>query len=108
MLPSNEFYAKAAKRDPARKDSLLRQTILREMGLNFLDLRDGKKAASIFQQAIKESPNSKDRPAVLLGRGRAYALIGKKDDARKMLNAVIAEFPESEQAGEARKLLPGL
>ena len=105
---SNEFYEKALKRDPAKKNSELRQALLREMGLNFLDLQDGKKAASIFEQCMKETPNNHDRPVFLLGLGRAYALIKKKDQARKMLNALITEFPESEPAREARRLLPQL
>jgi len=105
---SNEFYEKAVKLDSVKKNSALRQALLREMGLNFLDLRDGKKAASIFERCIKESPNTRERPIFLLGLGRAYALIKKKDDARKMLNAVISEFPNSQSAEEARKLLPEL
>jgi len=105
---SNEFYEKAVKLDSVKKNSALRQALLGEMGLNFLDLRDGKKAASIFERCIKESPNTRERPIFLLGLGRAYALIKKKDDARKMLNAVISEFPNSQSAEEARKLLPEL
>ena len=34
--------------------------------------------------------------------------VKKKDDARKMLNEVISEFPNSQSAEEARKLLPEL
>jgi len=45
---SNEFYEKAVKQDSVKKNSALRQALLGEMGLNFLDLRDGKKSRFDF------------------------------------------------------------
>ena len=55
---SNEFYRKAGNRNEAKKDPVQREAILLGMGLNFLDLREGKEAATIFERCLKEFPKS--------------------------------------------------
>jgi thioredoxin-like negative regulator of GroEL len=58
---STEFYRKAGNRNEAKKDPVQREAILLGMGLNFLDLREGKEAAAIFERCLKEFPKSENR-----------------------------------------------
>jgi thioredoxin-like negative regulator of GroEL len=101
---SNEFYGKAVRRDEPKKNSSLREAIQLEMGLNYLELQDGKQAVALFERSLKEFPGSANRSAVMLGLGQAYLLAGKNGQGLKMLDAVIAEFPETEAARKARQV----
>ena len=74
---SNEFYRKAVNRNEAKKNAAMREAILLEMGLNFLDLRDGKEAAAIFERCLKEFPNSGNRPRFTLELDRARQLLSE-------------------------------
>lgn len=75
---SNEFYKKAVNRNEAKKNPATREAILLAMGLNFLDLRDGKEAASIFERCLKEFPNSNNRPRFTLELARARQLLSAR------------------------------
>ena len=104
-ISSNEFYEKALKTDEAKKDPKIRETLLFGTGLNFLELKDGKHAAPIFERCTKEFSMSENRPNFLLGLGQAYVLIEKKVDARKLLDSLIATFPQSDAAKRAQQVL---
>ncbi len=75
---SNQFYEKALKSDGAKKNPIAREAILRDMGLNFLELRDGKQAASAFERCLKGFPDGESRPSCQAGVRQAYALMGRK------------------------------
>lgn len=74
---SNEFYRKAADRNEAKKNSALREALLLEMGLNFLDLRDGKQAAAVFERCLKEFPTSQNRQRFMSELARARQLLSE-------------------------------
>jgi len=105
---SNRFFEQALRRDEAKKDAAQRETILYSTALNSLALRDGKAAASALERCLKEFPRSVRRPDALLALGRAYLLQEDSNKARRSLNAVIAEFPQSSAAAQARELLQTL
>jgi thioredoxin-like negative regulator of GroEL len=71
---SNEFFRKAANRNEAKKDTAARESILLSMGLNFLDLHDGKQAIQVFERCLKEFPNSENRQRFTQGLDRARQL----------------------------------
>jgi hypothetical protein len=102
---SNGFFEQALRRDEAKSDAMQRETILYSTALNSLALRDGKAAASALERCLKEFPHSVRRPDALLALGRAYLLQEDNNKARRSLNAVIAEFPQSSAAAHARELL---
>ena len=69
--------------------------------------------AKQFDQAISSAQalanNTADqslpRDAVLMELGRVYAAAGKATEARQTFNKVVADFPESPYADEAKQLL---
>jgi thioredoxin-like negative regulator of GroEL len=74
---SNEFYRKTVDRNEAKKNPALKEAILLEMGLNFLDLRDGKEAATVFERCLKEFPKSENRQRFMDELARARQLMSE-------------------------------
>jgi tetratricopeptide (TPR) repeat protein len=105
---SNAYLAKALKQNEAKKDAAERESLLFTMAENSLELQDGKAASEDLERCLKEFPNSSRRADMLLSLGKAYALDEKKDKARKSLNSVIAEFPQTPAASKAEQLLQSL
>ena len=105
---SSEYYTRALKQDALKKDASKRETAMFEIGKNALQLQNGKLAAETFEKCLKEFPKSANRSTYMLGAGQGYALDEKKDKAKKTLNSVVSEFPQSENAGKAQELLKQL
>jgi thioredoxin-like negative regulator of GroEL len=107
---SSEYYAKAAQRTDARSNPEKRETILDQMGLNYLQVEDGKLAAESFERCLKEFPNSPRKTEWTLNLGQAYAFGEKKDKekAKKILEALIRESPSSPASQKASKILSSL
>jgi thioredoxin-like negative regulator of GroEL len=105
FLTSNDYYGKALDTKEAKAEPTEREAILVEMGANSLALRDGKQAADTFEKCLKEFPNSPQSVAWTLGLGSAYALEDKKDRARKILEALVHEHPDTAEAYKAQALL---
>ena len=59
---SNDYYARALQRTEAKADPARREAILADMGANYLDVKEGKKAAEVFEKCLKEFPASARRP----------------------------------------------
>ena len=72
---SNEFYKRALSRNEAKKNPALKEAIWLDMGLNFLELRDGKQATAIFEDCLKEFPMSKNRQRFIEELARARQLL---------------------------------
>ncbi len=105
---SNDFYTRALKQNDLKKDATKREAAMFAIGKNALELMDGKTAAATFEKCLKDFPKSANRAAYLLGAGQAYALDEKKDKARKTLDSVVSEFPQSESASKAAEILKQL
>jgi tetratricopeptide (TPR) repeat protein len=105
---SNTYYDRASKHRAARADAARRETILFEMALNALELQDGKRAVEALERCLKDFPKSARRVDFLLGLGRGYALDEKPDRAKRMLNSVITEYPQSPAAAQAQALIESL
>jgi thioredoxin-like negative regulator of GroEL len=59
-LRSNEYYSRAVQRGLG-KTGEIRQEILSQMAANYLDVEDGKHAAELLEQCLKEFPSSPRR-----------------------------------------------
>jgi thiol-disulfide isomerase/thioredoxin len=107
---SNDYYARAVERPDAKADASKRETIMTEMGINALEIKEAKQAAGIFEKCLKEFPASAKKASWMLGLGQAYAFGEKKDrsKARKYLEALIRENPASDISGRALELLKTL
>ena len=105
---SNGFYDRASKHRAIKSDTATRESVQFDMALNWLELQDGKRAATILEKYLKDFAKSARKPDVLLALGRAYALDDKPDRARKALSSVISDHPQSGAAAEARTLLESL
>ena len=71
---SNDYYAKALQRREAKADPARREVILTNMGANYLEVKEGKKAAEVFQRCLKEFPASPQRAEWTSSLARARAL----------------------------------
>lgn len=71
---SNDYYARALQRREAKDDAARREVILHNMGANYLDVKEGKKAAAIFQRCLKEFPASALRSEWTANLAKARAL----------------------------------
>jgi thioredoxin-like negative regulator of GroEL len=107
---SSGFYAKAAQRPEAKAKPEKRETILNEIGLNFIEVQDSKLAAESFEKCLKEFPKSRKKTEWTLRLGQAYAFGEKreKEKARKLLETFMRDHPSSPQSEQARKILTSL
>lgn len=105
---SNRYYTKAIKQDAAKNDPAKRESILMEMGLNFVDLKQSKQAVEIFEKCLKEFPQSPNRPELLLNLAHSYILAQQNAKARKSLLMLIEAFPQSEASYKAQALMKSL
>lgn len=108
FLASNEYYAKALQNRAAKADPQKKAPIMAEMALNFLEVKEAKKAAETFEKCLKEFPDSQNRLEWMLGLAQAYSLGGKKDQARQVLDALVRESPGSTESQKAKTLLGSL
>lgn len=104
---SNEYYGRSLRTDPGKRDPAQRENILTAMGLSHIELREARQAAQIFEQCLKEFPRSENTPVFLLSLGQSYALGGTKEKAkaRKPLETLVQQYPNSEAAERATALL---
>jgi thiol-disulfide isomerase/thioredoxin len=105
---SSDFYERALRHNDAKRNDAQRETILYSMALNALALQDGGGAASSLERCLKDFSKSSRRPDFLLGLGRAYILKEEPARAKRSLDQVVREFPQSPAAEAARKLLSTL
>jgi thioredoxin-related protein len=105
FLASNEYYERALQRSEAKASPSAKETIMTEMALNSLHLKDGAGAAQALEKCLKEFPNSDRKTEWTLNLGRAYLFADKKDKARKVLDVFILQNPGSAEAERAKALL---
>jgi thioredoxin-like negative regulator of GroEL len=83
FIPSNDYYERALQRPEAKSNPAAREAIMSEMGLNSLEVRDGKRAAEIFEKCLKEFPTSEHKSEWTQNLNRARALTDNKDKAKR-------------------------
>ena len=92
---SNAFYRKALKTPEIQADVEKRTNVFLSMGVNYLNLRDGKGAVEAMEDFLQTNPTGETRETALyfITLGAAYAR--KFKDAAKYLEMLKAEFPAS-------------
>ena len=71
---SNTFYDRALKQRAVRNDAALREAVSYETALNWLELQDGKKAATLLAKWLKDFPNGARKADVQAALLRAREL----------------------------------
>ena len=105
---SSGYFEKALRHNEAKMDAAQREPILYSLALNSLALQDGNSAASALERCLKEFSKSARKPDFLLGLGRAYLLKEDQKKAKRSLDTLVREFPQSPAAQAARELLATL
>lgn len=67
--------------------------------------KEWRKAVLVYQKFRDLNPKSKRFPKATLRIGQCFLELGMKDDARTFFEEVIANFPKSEEAKQAKVLL---
>jgi len=76
---SNEYYARSLRQKQVKANSAKREAILTEMGANYLEVKEGKLAASLFERCLKEFPSSSRRQEWTAKLIQARTLVTTKD-----------------------------
>ena len=108
FLASNDYYERALQRNEAKASPATREAIMSEIGLNSLEVKDGKHAAETFEKCLKEFPGSQHKTEWTLALGRAYVLAERKDKASKLLDAFVRQHSGTAESKEAKALLDSL
>jgi thioredoxin-like negative regulator of GroEL len=102
---SSGYYTRALQCREAKADGAKREAILSALSANYLEVKDGRRAAAALERCLKEFPHHARESEWTLNLGRAYLLGGKTDKARARLQDVVRRFPGTPDAAEARSLL---
>lgn len=75
------------------------------LGLTYFSMADHKSAAATQQRLLKDYPQHAKVPDAMVSLARAQIQLGETENARKVLEQVIAKFPTTKSADLARKIL---
>jgi tol-pal system protein YbgF len=76
------------------------------LGNAYYGLRDCKQAADVFTQLATRYPDDARAPEALLSAGNCQLELGNKLAARRAYEAVMKQYPATEEAGTAKERLP--
>jgi TolA-binding protein len=96
-----DFLAFAAKnpRHSAADNALTLAGLARELR------GDCKGALPLFESVPQKYPAGDAVPQALLERGRCLRILGRKDDAKPVLDQILRDHPDSPEAQQAQRLL---
>jgi thioredoxin-like negative regulator of GroEL len=106
-VASNRYFARAIRARDTVRGTDARAAILVEMGRNHLDLNAFEEAVRTFDQAMREKPGGQLEPDAMLGSGKALLALGKKEQARRMLEALTTRYKGTPASAEGARLLGG-
>ena len=90
-LASNDYYRRALQANKTKADPSATETIMTQMGLNYLAVKDGKQASETLEKCLRQFPNSPRGAEWTLDLGQAYVLEDKKEKARALLQMFIRD-----------------
>lgn len=76
-----------------------------DLAEDYFKKKDWRKSVLAFQKFRELNPKSKRFPKATLRIGQSFQEMGMKDDAKTFLEEVIAKYPKSDEAKQAKKLL---
>jgi tol-pal system protein YbgF len=78
------------------------------IGETYYNDKNMEQAILEYQEVIKKFPDNGKAPAALLKQGMAFQDLGDNKSARFIFKKLVDNYPKSEEAGKAKKLLKGL
>jgi len=78
------------------------------IGECYYSTKDYNRAILEFNEVLLKYPKGEKVPPALLRQASAFAELGDKVDARLILQKLVGEYPNSEEAARARQMLPQL
>lgn len=102
---SSEFYARLLK---VEKDSKKREEVLLNLGFNYLRLNIFDEARKYFVNFQNEFPKSGNNDKALYGEIYALSQTNKLEDAEKKLELLRDNFPKSEYAIQAERIIKSM
>jgi thioredoxin-like negative regulator of GroEL len=99
---ARDLLAKAARYDSREVPGTRRHT---RMLLAIIQTYDHKyaEAEALLKDALAITPLGEDEPKLLFILGRTYMKWGRADDARRVMQRIVAEYPQSPMAQKARE-----
>jgi TolA-binding protein len=79
-----------------------------KMANYYYQQKDYARAIDIFETVLTDHPDAKFLDVILFNYGRCLYRMERKSDARKQFDQLIAEFPESPLAGDAKNITEAL
>jgi len=70
--------------------------------------KDYARAIDVFETVLRTHPDAKFLDVILFNYGRCLYRLDKKTEARKQFDQLIADFPESALAADAKKISEAL
>jgi tetratricopeptide (TPR) repeat protein len=79
-----------------------------KMANYYYQQKDYARAVDIFETVLADHPDAKFLDVILFNYGRCLYRMERKADARRQFDQLIAEFPESPLAGDAKNIAEAL
>jgi tetratricopeptide (TPR) repeat protein len=79
-----------------------------KMANYYYQQKDYARAVDIFETVLADHPDAKFLDVILFNYGRCLYRMDRKAEARKQFDQLIAEFPESPLAGDAKNIAEAL
>lgn len=79
-----------------------------KMANYYYQQKDYARAIDIFETVLADHPDAKFLDVILFNYGRCLYRMDRKADARRQFDQLIAEFPESPLAGDAKSITEAL
>src|SRR4029078_7705219 len=79
-----------------------------KMANYYYQQKDYSRAIDIFETVLADHPDAKFLDVILFNYGRCLYRMDRKSDARRQFDQLIAEFPESPLAADAKRVAEAL
>lgn len=102
---SNQYYNKALKTENAQGNQEVKESIMLVVGLNELRMKDYKKAQKAFESCLKGVSQGKESDKAMLGMIIAQLGQGKISNAKRTLDELKSQYPDSPAILQAERYI---
>jgi len=102
---SNRYYKRALKSNGAKKNPRFKESIMENIGLNFLKMKKYIKAQKTFERCLKKFPNGTRSAFIMLELLTTQLSQGKTADAKITFEKLQSNYPDSPATQQAARNL---